>query len=1409
MKFRAYLFFIFFVYSLSFSQTKVFVKYKLEMSPQESKRILSENLQVHSLNKTTGNSNYNIEQQSFKEKFGSLNLDLDRFVSIIIPKDIDPNSFIQNLSNNENVESVSKVGEYQIHNAPTDSLYSEQWGLKSINAPEAWQLIPQNSKEIILAVIDTGIDYEHPDLKNVIYINNGEIGTDNFGHDKSSNGIDDDGNGFVDDFRGWDFVNKLDIIHSELQDDFTDWDNNPFDENGHGTQISGIIGAEHNNIGIAGVNPNIKLLNIRGFDKNGSGEEDDIASAIIYAVKMGAKVISMSFGDEIYSEVLKDVIQYAYSKGVILIGSSGNSASDLPHYPSGFNEVISVGSIQENDALSSFSNFGSTIDLVAPGSQIMTTSLDNTYKAVNGTSASAPFVSGTAAILLSLKDDISNEEVKQVLKSTSIDLGENGWDIKFGAGKLNLQKAIELLVPSEIKINTPIQDYFVIGDELVINVTVLAPSFKNFTLSYGVGYNPDVWNKLTTEFEKEQVLNKNIISLDVSDLMDSVYTIRLLVDLINGNTLEERTNFYLDRTEPQVLFATLFPAMLNDKETYQASIATDDLTTAKLFFRQTNSNQLFDFIYLDGIATVSKFTKKTHYGFIPLDKITPNNEYEFYFEVSNRAGLKTVHKSDDGSNFILSTNINVESKSINDKDYSLPLGRIYHAPISIGNFSESFILLNENETSADLSIFKKDQQNFTKVDSINNRIPVSVGDFNNDGKTDILSLFVKSGYIETQTEISKIEFTNFYSDSSGEFWPAYADDIDEDNKTEIIVFSSDTTITIWEVQNNFDLVEEKVLVNFIPNVITDQTNSIFRTNKVLVDDFNNDSINEILTTDNFGRIITFNIVGENQYEDGNVTEHFYPFESKSNLAKGDFNNDEIIDIALFLEFENDEYLTPLNYCSVISLYDNSVNTLFQTMFLDVSSEYYSVFQKKYKSLSLANIDDDENDELIVFNSPNSYIFSYNGNNNIQIKDFRNDVNTQTIFVGDLDENSFPEIGIPNSETLDFFEFNSNKIAAPVFTEYYSIDSTNIYLEWTQSPNPVYIYSGSDSDNLSFLDSTSNNYFNTVQTNNSIRYYSILYYDSLTGTLLSNLSKSIPIFAHAPAKIDSINILDSKNIELVYSEKIKKKQFELQKYLIDSLLYPNSIRASSEKSVLLTLEKELSVGSHRLVVNNLRDYYNSPMQNENHNFTIIEDILSKDELFIQSYEVLSNHSVIINFNFNLDDLTALNTNNYIFEPTNQIKSISKHSENLNSVILHATKPFGSIGQEYILRIKNLVSSDATGNVPLRKNAGSEIVLTATADNLDDVYVYPNPANISEHKKITFANLTKSAEIYIFNLNGAFIKKITEKDANGGASWDLRNEDGKEVSSGVYIYKIIAIDDLGDSGQEIIGKFAVVR
>ncbi len=188
-------------------------------------------------------------------------------------------------------------------------------------------------------------------------------------------------------------------------------------------------------------------------------------------------------------------MQYAYSKNLVLVGSSGNGNSSNPHYPSGYSEVISVGNSTQDDYRAGNSNYGSTLDLMAPGSQIVTTARNNNYASISGTSAATPHVAAASALILSL-GNYTNEEVKQILKSTSDDIGEPGWDIYTGAGRLNMFRAVTVTAPSVIKFNHPTQDFATLDDSLKINATVLSPLFSYYSLYYGYGLNPTNWTTL-------------------------------------------------------------------------------------------------------------------------------------------------------------------------------------------------------------------------------------------------------------------------------------------------------------------------------------------------------------------------------------------------------------------------------------------------------------------------------------------------------------------------------------------------------------------------------------------------------------------------------------------------------------------------------------------------------------------------------------------------------------------------------------------------------------------------------------------------------------------------------------------------------------------------------------------------
>ncbi|RMI02049.1 MAG: hypothetical protein D6681_10630 [Calditrichaeota bacterium] len=273
---------------------------------------------------------------------------------------------------------------------PNDSRFGQQWALKNsndadIDATDAWD-ITTGSDAVVVGIIDTGIDYNHPDLAPNIWRNPGESGGG-----RENNGVDDDGNGYVDDFRGWDFRNN---------------DNDPSDQNRHGTHVAGIVGAVGNNgRDISGVNWRVKLAALKFLGADGSGNVGDAVEAILYAVRMNIKILNNSWGGSGASQALQDAIETARQAGILFVAAAGNDSKDTdssPNYPSAYpNEnIVAVASSDDRDRMSSFSNWGKTsVDLAAPGSNILST-VPGGLTELSGTSMATPHVVGVAALVM-------------------------------------------------------------------------------------------------------------------------------------------------------------------------------------------------------------------------------------------------------------------------------------------------------------------------------------------------------------------------------------------------------------------------------------------------------------------------------------------------------------------------------------------------------------------------------------------------------------------------------------------------------------------------------------------------------------------------------------------------------------------------------------------------------------------------------------------------------------------------------------------------------------------------------------------------------------------------------------------------------------------------------------------------
>ena len=343
---------------------------------------------------------------------------------LTLPDGISVDQALKHFTENEHVQIAEPNYLISLQSMPNDPLFSSQWALNNtvqaekpeqanINMVAAWDL-EQGNSGVVIAVIDTGIDYNHEDLAANVWHNPGEI---------PGNGIDDDHNGYIDDIIGWDFV---DARMGAEDEDFSDPDNDPLDRQGHGTLVAGIAAAVGNNgLGITGITWNSKIMPVRAAYKtkhwDAMLESDDAARAIIYAAENGAHVINLSWGSNINSKLIESAIAFAADSGALVCAAAGNQNNNAPFYPaaSDIDAIIAVGATGKDGNKAYMSNFGDWVDVSAPGVSIYSTYLNNQYAFQTGTSMATAVVSGIAGLIWSWNHNLTNYEVKNAIVNSA------------------------------------------------------------------------------------------------------------------------------------------------------------------------------------------------------------------------------------------------------------------------------------------------------------------------------------------------------------------------------------------------------------------------------------------------------------------------------------------------------------------------------------------------------------------------------------------------------------------------------------------------------------------------------------------------------------------------------------------------------------------------------------------------------------------------------------------------------------------------------------------------------------------------------------------------------------------------------------------------------------------------------
>jgi subtilisin family serine protease len=450
-----------------------------------------------------------VNKQSLSTQQSIDEIGLNRIFEIHYQNNISIEAAINILLKNENVEYAEPHYIYSTFVEPTDPFYvnSNQYYLNNIKAPQAWAIQP-NSNGVIIAIVDSGSDLEHEDLANNIYLNTSD----------PINGIDDDNDGYIDNYKGWDFVG---LSASNLKED-----NNPdvtSDSCEHGVHVSGLASAvTNNNRGIASLAQTARLMIVKvGADDNSSAIYRGY-DGIIYAVNHGAKIINCSWGGPGGGAFGQDVIDYALSKNCLVVAAAGNSNSLEPIFPSAYKGVLAVANVNSSDIKSGSSSYGYHVGIASPGVSIYSTNNGDKYGIKSGTSMATPIVSSAVALVMAKFPTLTALQVGEILKLTSDDIYANGanstYKDQLGKGRLNVFKALSYNnnLPA-IKIQ---------------KTNILSQTFGSYAVGDTLSYFFDLKNILQ---------NANNVNVTLSTTFSNVKILNNTINISTINTNETKT----------------------------------------------------------------------------------------------------------------------------------------------------------------------------------------------------------------------------------------------------------------------------------------------------------------------------------------------------------------------------------------------------------------------------------------------------------------------------------------------------------------------------------------------------------------------------------------------------------------------------------------------------------------------------------------------------------------------------------------------------------------------------------------------------------------------------------------------------------------------------------------------------
>lgn len=1228
-----------------------------------------------------------------------------------------------------------------------DSLYSAQWNLPAI----AWRS-DVLADEIVVAIVDSGVEYDHPDLEGQLWLNAREV--------EGVTGVDDDGNGYIDDILGWDFTDAPGLPGLG---DYLGRDADPRDESGHGTHVAGIVAAAvDNGRGIAGVAPNARLMVLRaGFNLPSGGylEDDDVAAAIVYAADNGARVINMSWGDPRPAPIVRDAVRYAAAAGAVLVAAAGNEGEDAVFYPARLSETIAVGAAAPGGEVLAFSNYGPSIDLVAPGRSILSLFPGGGYGERSGTSMAAPHVTGMVALLLGRYPHWQNQEVRAALRATARDVFSQGWDAFSGAGLLDFS-ALALAAPPIARIEHPGQDY-ALGSERV-SVQLSLANIDQWQLAWGIDGTVGAWTVLD-EGTGEAIAQA--VDWDVQNAVDGLYQLRLQARW-QGGWLEDRVRVRIQQKALVIENLHVSRALSEGRWVRIVEWETATAVAGRLA------------LVKDGVHTHEQLVPPAQKQrvILPLDLPEGNYELKVRTEVGERLGAW----QSGGEIFVASPSVAHWPLQM---VYELPAGYLLPTMTDInGDGSGEVVQMGygggQQYNAADY--YQLAAAGFARVfNSLALYIPWNVQDGDGDGLVEVLAVDAQRVRLFEAPKAGA--FPSRLAWEQRDVWGGEVGDLDGDGAPEYFLRSAKGGyFQVFESAAD-DEYEERAVLN--PTGAGGEAIELGQ--RQVIGDLDGDGRGDLLASDSGGNLFVFEAIADNRYRQVWRQEG----DGDARIVGGgtDLDGDGAREFVVARYFDDAFDVAARHW--IVEVYGATGR-----------DEYALEWQRQIlgasrggSGISYGDLNGDGMLEWTLVTPPDIYVFSSSGADRYEAVWHERAASTQRPFVGDLDGDGRAELAFNSSEQVRVFSQHGQLITpyGPAGLTAYALDRDRVQLVWQRAEGAVAyrIYRDAmlleQTAELSYRDEG-------LEEGRQYRYYVRAVAEDGQEGAGSAQRTATP--EPAP-EILAVTRVSPRQLAVEFSVPMAsvERAAHLFRVAPDIGIASSAIGDRDLRRIVLGFEDALpDSGAYLLRVGDLRGARATPLDTSSRSFAFALTPLKTAARLLEA-RALSAERIELLFDKEIQAAGDLRSF-FQIDGGVQLQEVRVNGAEV-ALTLTAAAPLRPLGRAYNLRIDGLLDRDGLAVV------GTSRLLYAAAD-LSAVVAFPNPYRASRGN-LTFGFLPAQAEIYIYDVQGQLVRSLAERDGDGGITWAGDNSEGKMLAAGIYYYRVVA------AGTSKVGTLALVR